>query len=219
MTQMILNPLTAKPEQSVGNIQISVAPQRVRKFGYFPDTSVLHPGDIILVKPCRFSLNAIAIRWAQKLLGFSADDASWSHAALYMGDHAVVEATPGGVRCAHLFHYVGSHYIRVRRDASLTLDQRYKMVIHALTRIRRRYGYLELLNIFLWCIKGGWNSNNHDPSRVPGMICSQLCHEAYFHITKRLVCQIPTAGDTVTPAHLSSTEILTDISIGWVHLE
>ncbi|MEI6987084.1 MAG: hypothetical protein WCK65_13245, partial [Rhodospirillaceae bacterium] len=98
------------------------------------------------------------------------------------------------------------------------------VIIHALTRLRRSYGFLEILKLIAWCCRGGWTSNGCNPVRVPGLICSQLCDDAYYSVTRQRLFRTPSPGDTVTPAHLSWTSTrtepstLTDIRIGWLRL-
>lgn len=76
-------------------IEYRVLDRRIRSFGYLPDEAELLPADIVLIA----SDGGKAPRWieaTQRRGGFAEDHARWTHAALYIGNDRVVEATPIG---------------------------------------------------------------------------------------------------------------------------
>lgn len=59
---------------------------------------------------------------AQTRGGFGAEDARWQHAAVYLGDGYVIEATLRGVRYAPIYPYLGSYRLRLRRRIGLEAE-------------------------------------------------------------------------------------------------
>ncbi len=49
------------------------------------------------------------------------DDARWHHAAMYIGDANICEATASGVNLVPIFDYVGTHLLRLRRGQILPI--------------------------------------------------------------------------------------------------
>jgi len=134
MPQLTLNPLDAQPSgmtwQPAGPLPIEV-----RRFGLFPNVDDWLPGDLVLVSHVQPDWIQRQIMEAQGRCGYAPDDAQWQHSAVYMGDAYVCEAGTSGVRYEKIANYVGSHKIRVRRDFSLTPDDRWRLAIQAVVRL------------------------------------------------------------------------------------
>jgi uncharacterized protein YycO len=111
-------------------------PKAVENFGRIPDVNVWNPGDLILVSAVTPNFVQRAIQKFQRDEGYHEDDARWHHAAIYIGDSLICEATRAGVKGAEIFGYVGNYLIRVRRDKTLTLDQSWKIAINAMWRLK-----------------------------------------------------------------------------------
>ncbi len=187
-------------------------PPDLRKFGWYPQTEPWLPGDLILLHSVRPSLISRLIISGQHTGGYPPVDARWHHAAVYVGDDYLCEATLCGVRYRPIYSYVGARLIRVRRDPRLKPDQRYKIAITAMARLRRAYSWIDLLRLGVQSLMGFWR-----PRRMVlgtfGLICSQLYADAYQATTGRVL----TSGgrQIATPADLSLTEILVDVQFGW----
>jgi cell wall-associated NlpC family hydrolase len=190
----------------------------VRAFGRYPDVSAMRPGDLVLVSAVEPTWLSRRIMAAQEQGGFAADDARWHHAAVYVGNGRICEATLRGVQACDLDQYVGTHRIRVRRDPQLRAMQGYDIAMHALFRMRWYYSLWTLVRLLLQ----SWRGFHADPVALPlsssrAVICSMLYADAYSLVTQRVLGNA--AGATPTPAFLSATPILDDVVCGWRALE
>ncbi|MBF0306617.1 MAG: hypothetical protein HQL41_13315 [Alphaproteobacteria bacterium] len=187
-------------------------------FGYFPDIDLLLPGDLLLFMAAKPKWVSRRIQAAQRKGGYPNPHARWHHAAVHIGKGHIVEAVAEGrVSYRQMYHYIGSHCIRVRRDPSLSNDDRYGLAIEALTTLRARYSIGAIPKILAHTIKGLWRTDIHDRSMRP-VICSQVYADAYMTTTNRLV--VPRTPGYVIPAALSETPVLQDVPIPWksIHL-
>ncbi len=214
MTQFELDP----DDRTCGGIIINELslPAHVHALGRLPDVSVLLPGDLVLFRTKTATLVGKAIRTAQRRGGYSDAHARWTHAAMYIGDHAICEAVPfRGVRHTPFYSYLGSHVLRFRRPLGLTIDQRYRLAIDALTRIKKTYSLWRIMRLAQHSVAGFWRPQ---PTFVasPHLVCSQLYADAYLAVTRTLVA--PTNTPMFTPAHLSISQRLEDVRVGWVRI-
>lgn len=214
MQQIVLDPndtSVAKPSETDHRV-----PARVRRFGYVPDTSILLPGDVILICATKPAWTSRLIQTTQEAGGgYAPDHARWHHVAVYIGNGHVVEALTSGVIYRKVDTYSGNWRLRFRRGPDLTQDQRYEIAIQSMTRLRERYS--------LWALpRVGFNlmrtiARPTEPIRgVRAVICSQVYWDAYLFATHRN----PTPGviSDVSPAAISASEILSDITVGWIRL-
>lgn len=188
-------------------------PQKLRRFGRFPNTSLWKPGDLLLFSAVRPSLASRAIVRTQTNGGFAEQDARWHHAAVYVGHNHICEAVLSGVRYGPIYPYVGAHLIRVRRDETLTEMNRYELAIRSLAHLREDYSVKLLPLLAFYGLAGFWNRKTLPPD-TPTVICSQVFAHAYTGTTMRLVAgpqAIP-----VVPADLSMTDTLTDVKTDWL---
>ncbi|PSF36163.1 hypothetical protein C7H19_14295 [Aphanothece hegewaldii CCALA 016] len=191
----------------------------VRAFGFYPNLQDLLPADLILVSNIKPNFSHKIIEKVQLLGGYSQDDARWHHAAIYVGDAHICEADLPGVECRIIERYLtGSHLIRVRRDMSLSIEQRWRIAIRSLTRLRQRYAFEYLLDLGKLALSG-FGQLSPDQTRLPekAKICSQLYADAYSPITGK-VLQNLRSGE-ITPAFLSFTNQLTDVPVEWLKIE
>jgi hypothetical protein len=215
MPQQILDPNPSKIVPS-GNWKPSgPIPVHVRRFKYFPNINDWLPGDLLLVSAVRPGWISRSIIAAQVRGGYRDEDACWHHAAMYIGDANVCEAVGSGVQLTSIFHYVGSHRVRVRRDLGMTAEDRFRLVVKALARLRNSYSRGGVIKLFLRSFKGFWKDSAAPvtPFGVRAVICSQLYADAYAMVTSKLV--VNTSTTEVTPAALSETQQLTDIRLYW----
>lgn len=223
MAQLVLSP---RHTATVGTWQPPTSlPEGVRKFGRFPDVNALLPGDLILTRALKCDYVSKRIHGAQKQGGQHWRDARWTHAAVYMGDKIrVIEANfdwfqwgQNGVKMAQLSDYVGGYRLRFRRFPGLTPDERWLIVIAAMTRINAPYRFRYLFSALGAAGWGFWRDRN-DPrraSRNTGYVCSTLYQDSVAKVTGRLIEE--TAG-VCTPGTLSSTKTLQDVPIGWLKI-
>lgn len=181
-----------------------------------PDEAALLPADIVLIA----SDGAKVSRWieaTQRLGGFAEHHAIWTHAALYIGNDRVVEATPkGGVRVAPLSEVTLGGVALVRRlpSADPTIDWRYRIIVHAMQGLGQNYS----LDAVPWLAWTAWRrrlwrpSPNVDPSTVT--ICSNVIRDAYLSAADANL--VPNGAGVAWPADLSQSPRLVDVSAGWV---
>jgi hypothetical protein len=139
---------------------------------------------------------------------------------VYIGKFQICEARPfGGVQLAMLFdRYVGDSELRFRRDESLTTDrERYDIVVQALSRLQKPYGFSRILSLWRSSKRGHWRHPVASFGEARSTICSQLYADAYTLATERLLLQTETG--IPTPADLSLTPRLIDVKVNWLKIE
>jgi hypothetical protein len=189
-------------------------PKEVRRFGYFPDVEALLPGDLVLTSSVQTSLVGSQIRRVQEDGGYAADHARWEHAAVYIGHRGeVCEATRNGVHLGHISAYIGKHVLRFRRAADLPSDTRWHIVVNAMARLGTKYGFGEILDLYWQSRIGYWKRHDKGGHYRRAIICSELYSDAFSRSTGRVLWN--TLGTEVTPAFLSASNQLTDVSIAW----
>jgi hypothetical protein len=200
-------------------------PASVRKFGRFPDVNALLPGDLILTQSVDCDWVSKRIRRAQYLGGQHPRDALWTHAAIYMGDRIrVIEANfdwfnwgQNGVKMAQLSDYVGDHRLRFRRFPGLTADERWLIVIAAMSRLNSPYRFRYLLSSLGAAARGFFRDRETQlaTSRQAGFVCSTLYQDSVAKVTGRLIEE---TARVCTPGTLSSTRTLQDVPVGWLKI-
>lgn len=195
-------------------------PEKVRKFGFYPNVDDWLPGDLILVSNIEPNWTHGVIEGVQKLGGYSEEDARWHHAAVYLGSNGeICEADIGGVIHSSINRYsTGCHLIRVRRDPDINNDERWQIAIRSLTKLKQGYAYGHLIHIFFLARAGFHKLNvrfNEPPKRAK--ICSQLYKDAYTPITGKML-ENPQSGE-ITPAFLSLTNQLKDVIVSWKRIQ
>jgi hypothetical protein len=195
-----------------------VLPPWVREFGKLPNVDYWKAGDLILVSSLTPDFTQRAIKTVQERGGYHVGDAQWHHAAVYLGDYALCEATKTGVKAGKIYPYIGNHLIRVRRDISLTDDLRWKIAIQSLLRLEFSYSSWSIAKIWWQSRVGFWN-DNFKPQNTSkrAVICSQLYADAYGSVTDKTVEEkddIP-----VTPAQLSVCTLFQDVQTHWLTIQ
>jgi hypothetical protein len=213
MPQKVLLPST-EPAPEVRWIPPGPIPKALRDFGKFPNVDQWRPADLLLVASIAPDAAVRQIVSAQARGGYAPEDARWQHAAVYIGEGYVVEATLHGVRYAPIYPYLGAHCLRLRRPLNLSDDDRWKIAIQASVRSNERYAMQSILRLLRLSFEGYWTRQRGFPiTHAKSVICSQLYTDAYSRVTGRLVTP-PVAG-IPTPAALSSSNAFEDVDLTW----
>jgi len=187
--------------------------ESLRNFGKFPNIEDWLPGDVVLV-------SSVHPGWVTRRIietqsrKYHPDHARWQHAAIYMGNGFLAEATTRGVKYHPVQNYVGHYYLNVRRNPDLTTDERWLVAIEAGVRLREAYRFADILIIY-WrsFAKLGRQIHPNSMIQASSVICSQLCQDAHAKVTNRLIVSL--AVNPVVPAALSQTEMLNDVPLCW----
>lgn len=195
-------------------------PPEVREFGYYPDLSLLWPGDLILVSNIEGNFSHRIIEQVQTDLGYDKEKhAIWHHAAVYLGiDGRICEADLDGVRYGSIDRYsTGKHLIKARAAKGLTLDQRWHIALKSLVELNKRYSFEHLWEIFrLTQYRLGRVPTKRPKRSKSAKICSELYEDAFCKVTSQILSG-PDDGE-ITPARLSASTDLSDIKLEWVRI-
>jgi hypothetical protein len=130
-------------------------PESIRDaFGRYPNIDQWRPGDLLLFHiPEKTPLASKLIVKAQ-LANYALEHARWHHAAMYVGEGSLCEAhLIGGVQHNLINDYIGRHHIRVRRDMTLSDDDRHRLAIRAMARLKESYGWHEIPKLAFFAIR------------------------------------------------------------------
>lgn len=194
-------------------------PAAVRRAGYLVDVESLQPGDLILTSArSKFKLVPSGISFAHQLGGYAWDHARWTHAAVYVGDFLVCEATGEGVRLGSVTQLTAEYNLRVRRGchqgAMIDRETGWRIALYSLMRLNQRYDSGLIGKLFGMAVKG-YDEYRPQPPKQPTetVICSELFQDAYCRAT-HVQLQNPMSRE-VTPAFLSATPLLEDVPCRW----
>jgi hypothetical protein len=192
-------------------------PAEVREFGFYPDIDLLKPGDLVLVRNLDGNWTHRLIERFQKKLGYHERDFIWHHAAVYLGvDGKICEADLDGVRYGSLDRYSsGNHFIRIRRAPNLSDNQRWQIAVKSLVELNKRYSVEHLWELFrLAQFRLGRAPTKRVKPPKAARICSELYEDAFCKVTAETLSN-PDDGE-ITPACLSRTDKLEDVSANWL---
>lgn len=214
MPQITLDPRKATSDGDTWR-PTSPLPVKVRRFGFLPNIDEWLPGDLLLVSPVDPDWIHRQITDAQTRCGYPEEDARWQHAAVYMGDGYICEASTNGIRYVSVFTYVGEHLLRVRRDFSLTNNERWRLAIQAVVRLGEPYDFRKILLIYRSSFSTSWTAAVRAQfyKRKRAAICSQLYADAFSAITGKLLFN--DVNGSITPATLSFSPLLKDVPLHW----
>jgi hypothetical protein len=191
-------------------------PAAARDFGYIPDLSLCRPGDLILSFSREPGFVERQITKTQTLVGFSNEDARWTHAAVFLYGDYITEAVPEKVSFHEVCIWTFRDVLRVRRSLQLSDDERYKIALCAVRNLGARYDTKVAISAG-WKARFGLWDRVWFPLTGRTIVCSKVYYDAHVEITRKLLdgCSI---DDLVTPAHLSATRDLVDIAIPWLRV-
>lgn len=218
MSRAVLDP--AARGAPAGQISLDRAPMPIRDTGVYPDIGALQPGDLVLVSPLKPSFTARMIQRVQGQV-HKAEDAEWMHAALYLGDNAIIEIDGGGVQVNLLFRYVLTHRLLFRRvldGQAAPIDEitGYRIAIAALKQFRRGYAHANIVVTGWDCLFSQTKPATQRAVRSKGSICSDFFNEAVFATTGRVAA--PVDRLPLQPADLSASRLMRDVGVGWAAL-
>jgi hypothetical protein len=206
--QKVLDPTTPgtrgtwRPKQAL--------PHRVREFGRWPNTDSWRVGDVLLFSEVKPSSLGRKIRNLQESVGFAPEHARWTHAALYVGNDYMCEATPPRVRYCGIDDRIGSHFIRVLRDPTLTGEQAAQFAISTVAQVRKPYSYAVIL--WLAIRAAGFRRTSLYPRWVLGHTCSMLISLTYAYAGQRIIGDV--MPEAVTPATVAIAAFAMSTSSG-----
>lgn len=189
-------------------------PRHIRRFGYAPSISDLYPGDLILTEPRVLVFEPISWLIQQyQSRHFLRQDSRWTHAMVHIEDGAIVEVTlEGGVSVGHIYKYLPTHNILVRRPTEMNTNQRLQVAINARFKIRKRnegMAIIQFAKYLLFLCKRSYGSQY--------TTCSQLYVESLIAVSGSSMSSV-LLNEYVTPAHLSSATELRDVKLNWIKL-
>ncbi|UJJ57594.1 hypothetical protein [Rhodanobacter denitrificans] len=204
-------------------------PPVARKYGRVMDLSGLLPGDLILTRPVG---EAAKSKFSKKIVSaqeraFSHSHAQWTHSAVYLGDreniceaNVFVPRKRWGVIVRPIQEYAdGKHAIKARRPAGLSDLERLRVVIGALTNLKKDYDFLYLITLAndLFFGRKVW-----DPSagkiriRSNAVVCSTLYADAFTYGCQKAITR---NGNLCVPAKLSESHLFDDdVPLSWLTL-
>ncbi|MET3148051.1 UNVERIFIED_ORG: hypothetical protein ABIB63_003849 [Xanthomonas axonopodis] len=202
-------------------------PAATRKFGRLVDCSAFQAGDLILTGPAGEDPDFTSRKIIQaQSKAYSALDARWTHAAVWIGDgENICEANfgvPGrrrGVMIRSLNEYAdGEHLIKIRRPSGLTDRERTLVATGAIVNLKQSYDFSFLIRLW-WKAVRGQGFHDRTGGRIPitanALVCSTLYADALAY-----GAHIAVAGNGIcVPAQLSCSPLFEDtVPISWLEL-
>lgn len=213
MTQLVLDPARVEGVDAVASV--ALLSQKTRRFGFVPAVDSLLPGDLVLYSDTDTVSRLITA--AQERAGFAHEHARWSHAAVYLDDGFLVEALPlSGVNQRSIYEGIPAGLLRFRRLQNLSPIDRYRIALRALSRLGQTYSVGKVPKLSLRMAEGLWKRRTA-PNEKGIVICSQIYHDSVVEITRSYLDHCPVDA-AVTPAHLSCSNGLVDLDVGWRRL-
>jgi hypothetical protein len=212
--QIVIDP--TKHGSPTETAPVNILPPEVRKFGYVPDLRACKSGDLILSSSIEPGFMDRQIMAVQDQLGLAREHTRWTHAAIFLYEDWIVEATPReGVITRSLYPDIPDALFRVRRWPHLTEEERYKIALCAQRMLGARYDKKVAFFAGLKARFGEWCRHDWFPVTRPTILCSKVFYDAHVEVTRTLLKDCP-LNDLVTPAHLSATGDLKDIAVPWL---
>lgn len=193
-------------------------PKYLRQQKVFPDYEKALIGDLVLVSPFRPSVTQNLIMTHQ-LERYGEEHAMWTHAAIYIGNSNICEATTAGVKVSQIENYLENYSVKFRRASFKNETDRFRVSIAAVTKLRQGYNWKSILNFASDHMAKGMPRRLALPmkqAKKAAFTCSGLFYEAFFEVTEATCTN--SVSFEICPADLSASQKLNDVPIGWVSL-
>lgn len=203
--------------------------KRQLNFGYVPDISALHPGDLLLTQNVgKSDIVSVCINWAQKPQ--YSENGLWTHAAVYAKDWRFIEATPeNNVSNGTLLQWIPDTKILVRRPTffkTLSPHDAYAtgMAIAleaAMLQGVGIYGKDEAIGIWARLLdRTRRKLTTRSETSREALVCSGLYAKCFNIATQvqLLTYEMQRNDEPITPALLANISTFYDVDIGWVKL-
>jgi hypothetical protein len=167
-------------------------PQALRDFGYYPDLSAWHPGDLVLTR-------SPAPDWVSKqifeiqALGYGEDAAMWTHAAVYLGDGLMLceaQIDPPAacsVIIANVWNYIGTHHLLIKRSLHASSERRgWAIATAAATKLGSAYDVRFIVKLAADRLFVGdkvWLKDQTGKTSSNALVCSTLYSTAHAYVT------------------------------------
>jgi hypothetical protein len=187
------SPIPAPTNRAAGDwIPRTAIPQALRQFGYVPDWSAWHPGDLLLTQSPNPDKVSQQIQNAQAL-GYGDKLALWTHAAVYLGDGLMLceaQIDPPNacsVIIAKVWEYIGSHYLMLKRSLHAPTPERgWAIAAAAATKLGAAYDVKFILKFVADRVRLGdavWLKDQTSKVTVGALVCSSLYSTAHAYAT------------------------------------
>jgi hypothetical protein len=202
-------------------------PEQVRRWGYYPDVSQWQAGDVVLTRsatPDAVSRQISAIQ----ALGYGEEAASWTHAAVYLGDGLMLcEAQIDPPRAcsviiAKVWEYVGTHDLLVKRSRfAADVGSGSAIAIAAATKIGAAYDVPFILKMAASRAFLGdevWLRDQASNVSAGSFVCSSLYSTAHAYVTN--VSLTDKVNGLCVPAYLAQTlgRFLVEVPFEWFRI-
>ena len=179
------------------------------------------PADVVLLTPYGDeSRKSALVKEVQRRRGFHRLHADWTHAAIYVGDGAVVHVTyrdpadGNKVVDKQVADFVKLTRIRVRTNDDLNRQDRLAIAARAMELVNGSFRYSRAKAFAL--ALGGQKGDRFRFSEplFQGIVCSDIVAIAYEGVLRRPVFSSADSR-SVLPATLSVSPFLRDINVSW----
>jgi hypothetical protein len=199
------------------------------EFGYLPNIKKIKPGDVLLTSSVEPNAAGGLVSYFQRKQ--TIHTAKWTHAAVYVGDWAVIEAVPlHGIRLGSILDYVPDHKMLFRRpqvmcggDAHGSEIMGLKIALQAALRVpNSRYGWVKAYEISRnLARKARYVFDWRNEETSGNFVCSGLYSKCVSIATGQFLAPASfiEQDQPVTPAMLAGASTLQTLDVGWGKLE
>jgi hypothetical protein len=199
-------------------------PRAIRTWGYVPDFTTWHPGDLVLTRPFKPDWISIQIQKLQEL-GYGSEFGSWTHASIYLGDgltlcEAQIDPAEGifDVIVAKIWEYLGTHEILLKRSRhALQKELGWAIATAAATKIGSEYDWRFVLKMAcdrLFLGDAIWQQDQTGKISPRAFVCSSLYSTAHAYVTDISITD--RTNGLCVPAYLAAQHYhLTTVEFPW----
>lgn len=209
-------------------VPTTAIPSALRDWGYFPDLTAWHPGDLILTRSFHPEMVSRLIAEVQEL-GYGKERSTWTHAAVYLG-HGIVlcEAqidppTTSRVILTPLWEYLGTHELLVKRSRFASeVSQGWAIAMACATLIDAAYDVSFILRMALdraFLGDAVWLKNQVHKISPKALVCSSLYSTAHAYATNVTITD--KMNGLCVPAYLAGlgSPFLDEVQYDWLRIQ